>query len=65
MQANDFLMIIVVCGVALTCAYIVAEWRSWKTEKDSEQRTMLALREMYKRIQSKTKPYIVRVIRRK
>jgi hypothetical protein len=65
MEANDFLMIIVVCGVALTCVYIVAEWLSWKTVKDSDHRTMLALREMYKKLHSKTRPYLVRVIRRR
>jgi hypothetical protein len=64
MEANDLLMIIVVCGVALTCCYIVAEWRSWKTAKASDYRAGLALREMYKRIHSKTKPYLVRAIRR-
>jgi hypothetical protein len=65
MESNDLLMIIVVCGVALTCAYIVAECLSWKTVKDSDRRAGLALREMYKKLHSKTKPYFARVIRRR
>jgi hypothetical protein len=65
MRADDLLVILVGCGVALTCFYIVSEYLSWQTVKASDIKAGLLLRELYKKLHSKTKPYIVRAIGRK
>jgi hypothetical protein len=65
MRADDLLVVLVASGVAVTCFYMVAEYLSWQTVKASDLKAGIVLRELYKKLHSKTKPYIVRAIRRK
>jgi hypothetical protein len=65
MRADDLLMAFVAGGVALTCFYMVVEYLSWQTVKASDLKAGLALRELYRKLHSKTKPYFARAIRRK
>jgi hypothetical protein len=65
MRADDLLVVLVASGVALTCFYLVAEYLSWQTVKASDLKAGIVLRELYKKLHSKTKPYLVRAIRRK
>jgi hypothetical protein len=65
MRADDLLVILVASGAALTCFYLVAEYMSWQTVKASDLKAGIVLRELYRKLHSKTKPYLVRAIRRK
>jgi hypothetical protein len=65
MKTEDLLLVIVAGGVALTCFYMVIEFLSWRTAKASDHRAGLVIRELYKKLHSKTKPYFVRGPRRK
>jgi len=65
MKTYHLLMIVLTSGVALTCVYMVDEYLSWQSVKASDIRARLHLRELYKKVQLATKPYIVRGIRRK
>jgi len=65
MKTYDLLMILLISGVALTCFYMVAEYLSWQSVKASDIRATSQLQELYKKVQSATKPYIARAIRRK
>jgi hypothetical protein len=65
MKAYHLLMIIVMSGVALTCFYMVDEYLTWQSVKASDIRAKVDLRELYKKVHSATKPFIVRAIRRK
>jgi hypothetical protein len=65
MKAEDLLVVLVAGGVALTCFYLVAEYLSWQTVKASDAKAGIVLRELYKKLHLKTKPYIVRAIRGK
>jgi hypothetical protein len=65
MKTYHLLMAVLTSGVALTCFYMVDEYLSWQSLKASDTKAKLDLRELYKKVQSATKPYIVRAIRRK
>lgn len=65
MRADDLLVVLMACGVALTCFYLVAEFLSWQTVKASDLKAGIVLKELYRKLHSKTKPYIARAIRRK
>lgn len=71
MKTEDVLMAFVVCGVAVTCFYMVTEFLSWQTKKASDVKTGLVLGELYKKLHAsgtklhaKTIPYVARVMRR-
>ena len=57
MKAEDLLLGVVIAGVGLTVAYIVAECRSWRTVKAAEHKAMSELRELYKKLNAATKPF--------
>jgi hypothetical protein len=65
MKTSYVLMGILFIGSALTCVYLLAECLSWQTAKASDHRAGLVVRELYKKLHSKTKPYFVRGSRRK
>jgi hypothetical protein len=65
MRTDDLLVVLVAGGVALTCFYMVAEYLSWQTVKASDAKAGIVLRELYRKLHLKTKPYIARAIRRK
>ena len=59
------MMGLVATGVALTASYLIAELVSWQAIKASDQRARIVVRELYKKLHAKTKPYVARVVRRK
>jgi hypothetical protein len=65
MRTYHLLMAVLTGGVILTCIYMIDEFLSWQSVKASDLKAKLDLRELYKKVQSATKPYIVRAIRRK
>lgn len=65
MKTSDVMMGVLFIGSALTCIYLIAECLSWRTAKASDHKAGLAVRELYKKLHSKTKPYFVRGSRRK
>ena len=71
MKTEDVLMTFVVCGVALTCFYMVTEFLSWRTKRAFDVKSGLILRDLYKKLNAsgtklhaKTIPYVARVMRR-
>jgi hypothetical protein len=56
MKLDDLLMLCIVVGIALTCASLVAEVLTWQTIRTADLRAAVRLRDMYKRLQSATKP---------
>ena len=44
-------------GVGVTLLYLFSEFMSWQTIKTAEAHASLVLRELYKKLHAKTKPY--------
>ena len=65
MRTADVMMGLVAAGVGLTFCYLVAELLSWRFIRASDQRAGVVLRELYKKLHARTKPYVARVVRRK
>ena len=65
MKTADVMMGLVATGVGLTAIYLIAELVSWQAIKASDQRARVVVRELYKKLHAKTKPYVARVVRRK
>ena len=65
MKTEDLLLVLVAAGVTLTCFYMVVEFMSWQTAKASDHRARLVIREIYRKLHSRTKPYFARGPRRK
>jgi hypothetical protein len=59
-STSDVLLGIVAGGVALTVLYLISEFMSWQLIKNAEARAGLVLREMYKKLHARTKPYLER-----
>jgi hypothetical protein len=60
MGTSDILLGLVALGAALTVLYLVSEFMSWQTIKNAEVQTSLMLREMYKKLHARTKPFLER-----
>jgi hypothetical protein len=65
MKTYHLLMVVLSSGAALTCFYLVDEYLSWQSVKATNIRAKLDLRQLYKKVQSATTPYVARAIRRK
>lgn len=48
MKLDDSLIVIIICGLVVTCVYIVSEYQSWRSWHASEVRARLAVRDLYK-----------------
>ena len=47
-------------GASLTLLYLLSELMSWQTIKAGEVRASLVLKELYKKLHARTKPYLDR-----
>jgi hypothetical protein len=56
MKMDDWLMVVVLSGLVMSCSYIVAEYLSWRSHQISEVKALLGIGDLYKRIHSVTKP---------
>jgi hypothetical protein len=63
-RMDDLLMIVVMCGVAMTCSYIAAECLSWRSLQASDLKARLVVRDLYKRLHMAAIP-LVRAVRKK
>ena len=50
----------VAAGLALTLLYLLSEFLSWQTIRAAEVKAALVLRDLYKRLHARTKPYLER-----
>jgi hypothetical protein len=67
MGTSDILLGIVAGGVVMTVLYLIAEFMSWQTIKNSEIQAGVLLREIYRKLHAsgaklhaRTKPYLER-----
>ena len=60
MVASDLMLVFVAAGVATTCGYLFSEFMSWQTIKAAEVRAAVVLRDLYRKLHAKTKPYLDR-----
>jgi hypothetical protein len=54
MKSDDMLLVVVVCGMGLTCIYLVSEFMVWQTIKASNRRAFLQARGFYKKLHAAT-----------
>jgi hypothetical protein len=56
MKMDDWLIVVVLSGLVMSCSYIIAEYLSWRAHQVSEAKALLGLGHLYRRIHSVTKP---------
>ena len=50
MKSDDFLLIVVACGIGVTCFYLVYQVFHWKAVKQANHKAMLQARVLYKKL---------------
>jgi hypothetical protein len=63
MKTEDFLLGTVVVGITFTCLYMILEFRSWQAIRASDHKAGLMLRDLYKKLHSRTKPFTQSITR--
>ena len=60
MGTSDVILALVAAGAAVTVLYLFSEFMSWQTIKAGEEIAAMVLRELYKKLHARTKPYLNR-----
>jgi hypothetical protein len=60
MRTSDVMLGLLAIGASLTLLYLFSEFMSWQTIKAGEARASLVLKELYKKLHTRTKPYLDR-----
>jgi hypothetical protein len=63
MKTEDFLLGVVLVGITFTCFYMVSEFRSWRAITVSDYKAGIVLRDLYKKLHSRTKPFTQTITR--
>ena len=60
MRTSDILLGLLAAGAGVTLLYLLSELMSWQTIKAGEASASLVVRDLYKKLHARTKPYLGR-----